>query len=274
MILKGESASYKVGPLVAETSTYRLYLCVMEGGGDAKQRLLQVAKTVGDNAALDRAAYLIQRLLHEAERLEAEYARVKKDPKELLNYQFCFPEITDSFVVTEQGGRRVSILKFRGVNDVQEMVPLSNIVHRDRLRVDLRTSVWIMGKLLKILAFAHGVGIEVSNLALGNILIEPMQHYVVVFSWADAQLSPDGVAHSRVREEIQAAARCVIELLGGTPEEGIPDDGTKECTAYAAHLVAIATGGESNAFSAHQAFYALVDSLWPRSYHPFTSRPR
>lgn len=274
MIIKhDENVSYEVGKLVAETERYRLYLC--RPGGETVDHLLQVASAVEHNGALDRAAYILEKLLREAGRLEDEYALVKSNPKHFVNYELCFPEIVDTFVPADQGGRRINILRFRGVSDVRTMVPLSNIVERDRLRVDMRTSIWIMGKLLKILTFVHSAGIAITNLTLGNILIEPEQHYVVIFNWADAQLMSDGVPQSTVREEIKRAACSVIEVLGGTPEGGIPDDEHGERHApYEQHLLQLARNGASNAASAHQTFYALVDSLWARGFHKFTSHPR
>ena len=271
-MIQSPTGGYVVGKLVAETDLYRLYLCEQEATG--QQCLLQIAATLAENGALDRSAYLLARLLREAEAMEEEYAKVKEDPKKFLNYQLGFPELVASFVSAEQGGRRINILRFRGVEDVHSMVPLYNLVHRDRLRVDLRTSVWIMGKLLKILAFFHDAGVVVRDLAPGNVLIEPAQRYVVVFNSAKAELMSDGVPPSTVREEIKAAAQCVIETLGGTMEGGIPDDGSPQHEPYQEHLLQLAREGETNAATAHQRFYEQVDRLWPRGFYPFTTLPR
>jgi hypothetical protein len=263
---------YRVGKRVAETESYRIYLCQVDG--EPAEYLLQVASTGANNASLDRAAYVLNRLLEEADSVEAEYTLVKGNPKHFLNYQLCFPELIDTFVSVDQGNRRVNILRFRGVEEVSDMVPLHNLVHRDKLRVDLKTSVWIMGKLLKILTFVHDAKISVGNLSLGNILIEPTHHYTVIFHWADAHVGSDGVSKSVIREEIKRSARSVIEVLGGNLERGIPDDGSEEFSLYSARLLELASFGESSAHSAHKAFYALVDELWPRGFHQFTTYPR
>lgn len=263
---------YEVGERVAETEVYRLYLCRPEG--EAVDYLLQVASTAEHNGALDRAAYILDRLLQEAERLEIEFEKVREDPKHLLNYQLAFPEIVDTFVSAEQGERRINILRFRGVEDVRTIVPLYNLVERDRRRCDLKTSAWIMGKLLKVLVLAHGANVAINDLTLGNILIEPEKHYVIVFNWANAQVMTDGVSQSRAREEIKYAARRIIEVLGGTPEGGIPSDDSEQHALYQEGLVQLAVDGQGDALEAHRAFYALVDSLWPRGYHPFNTKPR
>jgi len=213
--------SYLVGKKVAETERYRLYLCRPEGAGAAC--LLQIASKLEYNGVLDRAVYHLDRLSQEAERIEEEYTHVKANPKHFLNYKLSFPETIDTFVAPDQRGRRVSILRFRGVEDVRQMVPLHTMVHLDKLRVDLRTSVWIMGKLLKTLIFAHDAHFVVNNLVLGNILLEPDQHYVVIFNWADAQLCSDEIPQSTVRAEVRAAACCVLEVIDAVHPGGDTD---------------------------------------------------
>ncbi len=269
---KGPGTSYEVGKMVAETARYRLYLCRPEGA--TVDHLLQIASTTEYNGDLDRSAYILSRLLAEAEELEEGYAKVKKNPKHFVNYQLSFPEVIETFVSMDQGNRRVNILRFRGVDDVRNMVPLHNLVNKDQLKVDLKTSVWIMGKLLKVLAFAHGTKIVVGNMTLGNIIVEPDQHYVVIFNWADAHVMPDSVPESLVREEVQAAALAAVEVAGGNLQDGIPDDGSAEFPAYGAHLLRLARVGDGDALRTHKKFYELVDSIWPRGFHKFTTLPK
>lgn len=259
---------YEVDKKVADTERYRLYLC--SSNGSAGANLLQVASSIEHNGVLDRTVYMLSRLLQEAEDLEAAYAKIKHNPKHMLNYQCMFPEIVDTFVSEDQGNRRVNILRFRGVEDVRSMAPLHNLVHKDQMAVDLKTSVWILGRLLKALVFLHDSKVAVSDLSLGNILIEPEKHSVVIFNWAEAQLMPNGVPSSIVREEIKTAACIAISVLGGSLESGIPDDGSAEFEAYRNHIFQLAQVGDNNATTAHQEFYSLVDSLWPRGFHPFT----
>ncbi len=272
MLIQNGSRQYFVGDLVAETAAYRLYLCSAKNGGC--EYLLQVAVDLTANGALDRAAYFLRMLSREAEDLEQEYAKVKTKPEKMLNYQYSFPDVVDSFVSQDQGGRRINILRFHSVDDVRQMVPLYNIVHRDFRRVDIRTSIWIMGKLLKIIAFVHDSGISMGEaIRSGNILIEPSKHYVVFFNWEDVQKNCDVVSTSLVREDIKNAAECVIETLGGTSEGGVLEDGSRESGPYIERLVSLARRGDRDAGTAHREFYSLVDSLWPRGFYPFTSLP-
>lgn len=275
MRITGKSgAIYEVGKVVAAFKTYRLRLCQLSdgSGGDL---LLQVATDVAHNATLERSVYMLGRLAEEAERVEAEYAKVKKEANHFLNYGLHFPEFMDTCVLDDQGGRRVNILRLRGVEELAGVMSFSQLVKKDKRRVDLRTSVWIMGKLLKILAFAHQIGVSIGDLSLQNILIDREQHYVIIFDWAKAQLLGDGMPRETIEAEVRAAAVSVIEVLNGTPEGGVPNfEKDERHKPYTDLLIELATEGRRDAFKAHSEFYKLVDGLWPRKYYPFTHYPR
>lgn len=272
MEIRSDSHLYQVGDQVAEADEYRLYLCIQEDTG--RQCLFQIASTTEHNGGLDRATYILKEFKRRADELETEYAKFKKDPDNLLNYDLGFPELVDSFVCHEQGNRRVNILAFRNVEDVRKMVPLIGITEKDRLRIDLRTSAWIMGKLLKLLIFAHSEGIAAGQLSGENILIEPDQHYVMIFDWANAFVNSEEIPKETRRQEISAAAQAVIVALGGDMETGVfPNDGDEAFDRYTDHLLSLARGEARSAERAHQKFYELVDELWERKYYPFTFHP-
>lgn len=265
--VRSNSHLYQVGERVAETGTYRLYLCCSEAG---RQCLLQVAVAAEHNGSLQRAAYVLKELERRAHELEEAYARVKADPKVMLRYELGFPELVDSFTSQEQGARHINILAFRNVEDVSKMVPLINITAKDRLRVDLRTSAWIMGRLLKLLAFAFAEGFSVEATG-SNVLIEPKQHYALVFDWSLAQIFPEVVPREMQCLQISKAAQAVVVVMGGDLETGIfPDESSK---AYTDFVLKLARGGIRDAEQAHKEFYVLVDAIWERKYHPFTAEP-
>lgn len=264
--------AYRIGEKVADADGYRTYLCVQKE--TARQCLLQISTTAEHNGRLGRAAYVLGELKRRSDELEEEYARVKTDQKILLNYDLGFPELLESFDCQEQGGRRINILAFRKVEDASKMVPVCNITAKDRLRVDLRTSVWIMGKLLKLLAFAHSEAISTNLLAGGNVLIEPDQHYVLIFDWSAAQLHQEMIPKEIRRQEISQAAKTIITVLGGDPETGtIPNGGEEAFSRYTDYLLLLAQGNESDASKAHAKFYEIADSFWKREFYPFTTKP-
>lgn len=272
MDVRNDSSLYSVGKMVAETETYRLYLSKYEETG--RQCLLQIATSVEHNGKLDRAVFIIKELSSRADSVEKEYAKVKTDPNQMLNYGLSLPEVIDSFVCEEQGKRRINILAFKNVENVSSMVPLINITTKDRLRVDLRTSVWIMGKLLKLLAFTQSEGISIGLVSGNNILIEPDQHYVLVFDWSEAQMHSGIISREIRSKEIVQAAQATIRVLGGDPEtEFIPNDGDEKFAPYIDYLLQLARATESNTERAHASFYELVDTIWKREFYQFTTKP-
>jgi hypothetical protein len=130
-----------------------------------------------------------------------------------------------------------------------------------------------MGKLLKRYSFVSSEGFSVVSDA-SNIQIEPKQHYVLIFDWTTAQVYPEAVPRDIQLREISQAAQAVIMALGGDWKTGVfPDDGEEAFKQYTDHLLQLARGNESNAQRAHTKFYELIDSFWPRKYHPFTTKP-
>jgi len=268
--IASDKSIYRTVRQVAESEAYRLYLCTQVE--TERQYLLQIASAVEYNGEMQRLAFILEKLEVEAERLEKEYEAIKKEPNVMLNYGLGFPELIDSFVYSEQGGRMVNILAFRNVNKVSQMVPLSNIASKDRQRIDLRTSAWIMGKLLKMLSFAHSQSVSVGLLSGNNILIEPNEHYVVIFDWLFARMYQE-IPEKIQQTEISEAAKAVFIALGGDPETGLLPEEESDAS-YTAYLQRLVSGDEKNAQKAHKDFYDLVDKLWVREYHPFTSKPR
>lgn len=261
--------NYRVIKKVAVSKYYHLYLCIQEE--TKRQCLLQIASTVEYNGKIQRVAYILGELESHADKLEAKYEKVKTDPNVLLNYKLGFPELMDSFISQEQGNRQINILAFRNVEDISDMVPLVNITAKDHLRIDLRTSAWIMGRALKMLAFAYGHGNSVGLTTGGNILINAEQHYVAYFDWTKAQTFEKTVPRDIQCLEISQVARAVVIALGGDPETGtFPEDGNKE---YIDNLLQMARGNVSDAKKAHKNFYEIVDATWKREFYPFTVKP-
>ncbi|MCK5475052.1 MAG: hypothetical protein KAI71_00535 [Candidatus Pacebacteria bacterium] len=260
------SNRYRVIKEVARSEHYHLYLCKQKE--TQCQCLLQIAITVEHNGELQRAAYILRELAFHADRLEEEYKNVKTDPNVLLNYQLGFPEVVDSFICQEQGRRQINIFAFRNVDDVADMVPLANITTKDNLRIDLRTSAWIMGKALKLLDFVYGQGISVDLMTGENILINAKQHYVVIFDLVQAQIFEQMVPKDIRGREISQTASAVIIALGGDVKTGIfPENDSRE---YIDYLLQMARGNVSNAKRAHEDFYEIVDRIWKREFYPFT----
>lgn len=265
----GPSGRYGIGKILGKTSRFNSYICALEGGD---QGILKIASTTEYNSLLDREAMILTDMASEAIRLEEKYARVKEDKDSLLNYQICFPHLVESFIAPTQGDRRVSILTFPAVEDIGTLVPLGHLASRDHVRVDRKTSAWMMGKFLKILVFAHSQNISVNEVTCDNILIERDQHYVIIFDWTLATIHQGGVPHDITREDISRGAGEIIRALGGDPSSGeLPNDDQDLDGRYRKYLYDLVRGNEHDASYAHECFYTLVRSLWPRVYWPFTT---
>ena len=260
-----KNGEYVVGKMVAVNSRYSLYSC-----NDAAGRELLLQAPISDNYAVSRNAFILDMLASRSLEVEEEYSNGD------LNYDLGFPELCDSFMVKE---KQVNVLGFRGnVASVGSIVPVVKI-WKDNLRVDLRTSAWMIGKLLKLLVFAHENSehlIQIGNISGNNVLIEPDQHYVIVFDWSGA------VIHNAwkgiiVRDEIKSAAQLVVKTIGDLDHACVND----EDKVYINYLRLLAMDGESSASKAHKAFYDIVDSLcendrsvWERGFYKFTTFER
>jgi len=303
MEITNGSSVYIVTKNVADAKKYRLYLCVQKETN--RQCLLQAAVSKEYNVALIRAAYILAELKRRSDEIEEEYE--KKNPGKILNYHLGFPELVDGFIPPGINGRRVNVLAFRNVDETSRMVPLINITEKDRLRVDLRTSAWIMGKQLKLFTLTHNENFSMNLVSGKNILIEPNEHYVLFFDWTAAEIHPDEIPMEKRRQEISFAAQAVIAVLGGDWKKGfIPNDKTEpfqkyvdarleriktkrggeieenEPTSkirdrafkrYVDFLLRLARGNESRAEKAHRDFYDIVDALWEREFYQFTTKP-
>ena len=270
MILDRGSVRYQVGGKpVAETDSYRVYVC--EDVASGRRYLSQVATSVVKNGGLERAAYLLRELGSTAELFERENALV--NPGRLVSYDRLFPQLVEGFIADDQGGRRVNILGFTEVDDPALLVPLSNLAVKDGLRVSLPSSAWVMGRLLKLLGFAHGEGIAVKALGGGNILLEPARHFALVFDWSAATTYQLEVPTAVRKDDIAGAAKTVLASIGANIETGTYPYSLDKDQRYVDFLWRLANHREANAQRAHEQFYELVGELWGRKFRKFETLP-
>lgn len=268
-MITGKNGNYDVWDVVAENAVYRVRRCT---DSHSRELLFQIVIDANQNNKLALNALALSRLKAASNEIEKEYAESGSEGS--LNYDLGFPELYDSFILTAQGSRQANVLGFRGVETVGSIIPLVRII-KSPARIDLRTSAWIMGKLLKIIAFAHGHRFEIGKISGNNVLIEPDKHYVVIFDWSGSTLHEHSVPPSVRRNEIKLAAQSVIKVLGGDLDSVCENDADLPYTRY---LQSLATSGESDADRAHKTFYGIVDSLcedplsvWERGFYEFTT---
>ncbi len=265
--LKGAFGSYGVGDLLATTQTYRLYLCQEVRTGE--RFLMQVAATLESSGGLDRAAFLLNRLKATADTYSVEYTA--RNEGKHLHYDRLYPNVVDSFVSPEQGKRRINVLSLTDVDSILRVLPLSNLLVKDRLRIDPETSAWVMGRLLKLLAFVHEEGIAIQALTANNILLDIEQHFAVTLDWSNARMFPLTVPAQYAAIDIAYAAKAVFAAIGGSVINGT--------WSYEGHIPYVqllrrfTQGKETNAERAMDTFYELVRREYGKTFHPFTTLP-
>lgn len=270
--IDGGIAQYGVDKLLGETEAFRMYRCI-SAKFPGRELILKIVKEAALNPVLDREATLLISMRKEAFRIDKEYME-QTGARDPLNYQYFFPEVVDSFVSESQGGRMALILGFDISDKLELLVPIGRITRIDNLRVDPKTSAWMMGKGLKLLGFLSDFGVTNPNWSDENYLIQQEHHCVAVFDWSEATYLNPGKKESRdaTRISIAALARLVITALGGDTRTGeIPDDSQLTDPGYAEMLKRFADRERDDAIKAHKAFYQLITDMWGRSYHPFSS---
>lgn len=256
MILSHGNDQYSVERQVAEAEIYRLYICK-----DIKTKqpyLLQIAAEPDQNGNLDRAAFVLKELKQASDSYEEAYA--KTNPGKMLNFDRLFPKVVDSFVYPDQRNSRINILALKDVKDLNQLIPLSSLKIKDNLRLSLETSAWIMGRLLKLILFIHGQGISLRQFDASDVLIEPDNHYLIVFDWSKSLIHQDEVPLQNRFQDISNAARAIFLAIGGDINSGTyPYDIDHE---YPKFLWQLVCQNEGDAQEIHTQFYDLIHSLF------------
>lgn len=270
-VIHSATSDYAVQRLVGRTPVYNVYTAVQESTG--YECLLKIAASVGENGLLDREALILREIHGVVTRIEAEHQRNEGAGKN-LGYEYCFPRLQESFLVPEQGNRRVNIVSVHGVREIADLVPLEQWRTRQRVRIDPKSSAWIMGRLLKIFTLTHSLGVAAGKINGGNILINPNEHHVMLFDWTGAQHEGGLLSPEVAGEEISQAARAVFTALGGDLETGtLPTHEQLPDSRYVEFLKQLVDKQTSDSFSAMARLYRLLDEMWERSFHPFTTIP-
>lgn len=248
---------------------FNLYECVFD---DNRLGIFKIASDAAHNDALDREALILRFMDVHAADLDT---CVLTPEGKLPHYGVFFPQLIESFIVENQDGRRANVLKFAdSVQKLEDLTTISGLCEVEQVRVDPRTGAWILGKLLKILSFAHGIGISNGRrITTDNILIERELHGLLVFDWSSATLHSEGVVPRFIAsEELSLVGLVAIEVLGGDPDTGaILEDDQLRDDRFQEFIRRLANGMMFDASRAHHEFYDLIWTLWPRGFHPFTA---
>lgn len=260
---------YVIGKELGETKLFKFYQCTADSN---KVCILKIARKAAFNGLLDREAFLLETLEKEAFDLETAYEKENEGERK-LNYHFFFPKLIETFISEDQGSSRINIVSFSHIaNDLSELTPLNCLTNQEEIRVDPRTSAWILGKLLTMLAFAQNKSISLGNLSGDNIFINRTQHYVSIFDWTEAILGTGNISKDLTAINISKLTKEVILVLGGDfTTKKLPEDKQLEGNGYEKYLWELNSGLVRNVVEAHSSFYDIVLSAWPREFYEFKS---
>lgn len=263
MILVNEHGQYSVGCLVAKSDNSNFYIC-----SDGKSKyFLQIAASVEQNAKIDFSAYVLKELKRISDIYEERFR--SRFPDECLNYDWLFPTVVNSFLPDDQGNRMANVLAINNGDSVEQMVPLSNILKRDRKIIDLATSVWIAGRLLKLLVLAHDQCIS-PVIDSDNIIIEPKKHHVVVLDWFNANMYQSEVPEDVRMDDMASVAAIALAAIGETAGRSSKYQGN----VYVDFLKSLVDNPRGDTKQVYSDFESAHGKLFEDSiFYPFTTFP-
>lgn len=309
MVVSGKHGRYAIVRKIASNGRLSYYSCT---DSHSQMKILAVATSIENNAEIERIQFALKMLAEKSRNMEELYhlgtdpdadenirsegEAVKLAAKQLyaealnvgkipesgrLHYDWLFPIVLDSFKLTDQGNRSVLVLDFLDV-DLKAATPFVQL-STNNLRVDPKTSAWIMGRFLKLLGFlnVHDVQLPLDG---ERFLLEPDTHRLLMLDWTQVSLDSE-MTEAQISYTIRKIAQTMLLLLGARRNPSDSNDwaydyfssdeeeGHKE-RKYLYHLMHLATAGCSNADIAHREFYKVVDSVWERKFHPFTTYPK
>ncbi len=247
--------SYEVGNLIGEAPKFRIYL----GHDDGKNVVIKVAKTFEDGDLLIEEASWFNVL----RAFIAQVAAMQEELDQIdAHYDWLFANLTSSFLEPTQQDRRINVLEVIDV-DFNKLIPLSKL--RSQTEIDARSSVWILGRFLKIYNFyellaASGDNpiVQYANFSPGDYLVGPERHRLIYYNHSGA--TADVIANTYV----MTIAKFMLEWTA------VEDDPAEQ--KYYQLLSNFAAHGRATCKEAHTELYQLVNELWGIQYHPFTYR--
>jgi serine/threonine protein kinase len=272
------TGQYTLERLLIRGDLCNLYVGTTIGVAGKKQILLKVPIHPQDNDLVANEARIL-RHLHAGKNAQAAHHFVS--------------QLVDAFSYEEHATgilRRLTVLSY-----VEGLFSLKEVRQAYPRGLDARDMAWIWRRVLIALDFAHTNNVIHGSVLPPHILIHPEQHGVVLIDWSYAVLDPASThtwvsaissdyrawypAEVFARQEpqpgldISMAGRCMIDLLGGDPQQrSMPDSvpwqiqsHLQGCTLPHPHQ------RPQDARILLQAFDELLERLWGRrTFHAFS----
>lgn len=248
----------------AESQKLRIYLGNSEDYGPV---ILKIAKSSEDNDILTKEAGTFMGLQAFEKKVEALEKACGKEKSS--RYDLLFAHLLQTFVEPSQKDRRINIYAIKEPNaeetDFGKLLPLSKL--QADVVIDARSSVWVIGRILKLYSFFELKASEDEKHASYPVfspeeyLIGPERHRLVYYNFSEAYLDVTA------SEYVKSIAKFILDWMVVEEED---EAGEK----YKALLEDFAENGRDKAEKAHVELYELVEKLWGIHYYPFTYRKR
>lgn len=259
-----------------DTGHVTYYACTNHSTGN--YYFLVIANTIADNPVIDDLSAILEKLrdlVSYHNQVYRESGRILPKP-EGLGFDHLFPIVIDQFTCSEQGNRRVLVLDY-SFADLGQAIVACQLPEQD-VRVDLRTSSWILARLLKLIGFInlHQMTIPVS---LESILIVRKTHRLMWLDWTPLVVHDDKLSTPLKCLGLKQAASAVLSLIGANfvsqdwRYEFFSAD-EQQCEGekkYFQLLIKLYAGGYDNAVATHHALNDVFYEIWPTGFYPFTA---
>lgn len=265
-------------PLV-QTEVFKLYPTRTPSGQMGLMKTNTSRETI--DSLIDELV-LLQTLHKEADALDRDAVDIGERP---YNYGAQFPQVLESLRASED--KEIVFLGYHpDITTYKQLIPLSLLLRDER--VDLKTLVWMFGKLLRLMGFVHDFGMTIGRVDASNVLLETDLHAVFVLDFSTAKENPTA---SDKRSEITTATKMAWQAAGGTDTTNPPYDSDimseEDYEQYLQRLRRLMSGDTRFAYTEMAALYRMADQIWPkevkteegdtiekRQFHTFRTYPR
>lgn len=280
--LRTAAASYAVTHLIAEGDLSNVYRTTFNNHGVARQGVIKITRDPIDNDLVENEARVLQHL-HSSNRIE--------------DFGMFLPTVENTLQYTDKAGsppRQVNVLAMHP--DVTSPMELYNLeeVRQHHGKIDPRDMAWMWRRVLSILGFVHQNNVVHGAVLPTHILIEPVDHKLLLIDWSYAVHKPSDTniikAVSKPYEkwyplevfakerptpalDIYMAAQSMLYLLGLTPPiiaSFAPME--PQLQRYFERCLASQPSKRPNdAWELLEEYDRIIESLWgERKFRPFS----
>jgi serine/threonine protein kinase len=275
--------TFRVLHRLAVGSLTSVYRCELPDGG---QGIFKIARDARSNAAVANEASVLMKLEQEP----------GAEP-----FAPFLPRVVVSFAHGDAGReppRRANVLCYHPeVESPDGLYTLAEVRDAYPNGLDQKDVAWIWRRLLNVLSFCHANGIAHTAVLPAHVLIEPVQHQLILIDWCFATTRErwkiaasvpgadpfrkwyqrQGVPRlSSPSLDISQAANCMLYLLNGSATPDAPSANIEPgVLRHFQRCVDVADETHPDARDLLSQFDRLIEALWgPRQFRPLTMPSR